>query len=102
MGPLRLLNLDHPAKFLQLQRTAKIVQVVHRERRIFSGKLNIIIVAGLPDKFHQCGPGRQKMSADGWLSGSEQRAQTVMTHVGVSYLDLRRTRRHGDRPPKIG
>ena len=57
VGPLRLLDLDHPRQVFQLQGSAEIVQVVHIEGRIFRGEFDIVVVAGLPDQFHQGRPG---------------------------------------------
>ena len=80
MRPLRLLDLDHAAEVLQLQRAAEIVQVVHVERRILRREFDIVVVAGVADQLHQCRPARQEVRAERRLIRREQCAQAIVTH----------------------
>ena len=92
MRPLRLLDLDHAAEVLQLQRAAEIVEVVHVERRIFRGEFDVVVVAGIADQLHQRRPARQEVGADRRLTGREQRAQAIVTHRGFPLTFVRRYR----------
>src|SRR4029078_1206129 len=83
MRELRLLDLNHAAEVLQLERAAEIVQVVHRERRVLGGELDVVVVAGVADQFHQRRPSGQQMRADRRLVRIEQSTQAGVPHGDV-------------------
>jgi len=63
MSPFALLDLDHAAEAGHFEGTAKVVEVVHVERRVFGRELDVVVVACLADQFHQRRPGRQQVCA---------------------------------------
>ena len=79
-----LLDLDHPGEVFQLERTAEIVEVMHGERRVLGSELDVVVVLGVADQFHERGPAGQDMRADRRFPGVQLLAQAVGAHGVVS------------------
>jgi hypothetical protein len=77
---LALLDLDHPADVRELERAAHVVEVVHVERRVLGGELDVVVVAGLTDQLDERRPGRQDVGAQRGLAGGEALTESVATH----------------------
>src|SRR2546422_365351 len=75
VGVLRLLDLYHAGHVHELERAAEIVEVVHGERRVLGGELDVIVLLGMADQLHQRRPGRQDVRAHGRLAGVQTFAE---------------------------
>ena len=80
VGVLALFDLDHATNAGQLEGAAEIVEVVHGERRVFGGELDVVVLPGGADQLDQRRPHRQDMSAEGRLVGLELLAELVGAH----------------------
>ena len=77
---LRLLDLDHAAQSRDLEGTAEIVEIVHVERRVLGGELDIVVLAGMADQLHQGRPAGEDVRAHGRLAGVETFAEQIAAH----------------------